>query len=116
MRIEESPPQIACLTDIEAKYISQVRPFMRMYYLSRGQGQRALKGSAVHFPQSVDQIIETLPLNKNSSDILLIRESNDSNNKHFEIRPGVLYEALNCLQRINPLYANIRIQTLCDDD
>ncbi|OXA50680.1 hypothetical protein Fcan01_14393 [Folsomia candida] len=47
------PKELECLSMAEIRLISQVKPHMKVFHTCRGQGQRAMKGLVVHFPQQV---------------------------------------------------------------
>ncbi len=118
MEMDEIPECIAKLTEVELRLISQVKLFMKIYHLCKGRGQQAIKGSCLHFPQSVDQIIEQLPLSPDRSDIVIVNETNQAGQllNEFQVRGKEIYEALQYLKQNNPLYANIDIGALPEED
>jgi hypothetical protein len=72
------PPVPKCISDLnqaELRLIPQVRPYMKMFMLNNGRGQRASKGIVIHFPMQVNEITKTLPVNPASSDIVIVREN-----------------------------------------
>ena len=103
------PNELACLSDFEINLISQIKPYMKIFTL-KGK-QKGLKGNVVHFAQSVDEVIEQLPLQLNQAGLIIVSESLEGikRRKEFKVRPEKLIEALNWLKNNNHLYRNITI-------
>jgi hypothetical protein len=114
MQLEPIPLEIAALSVSEIRLISQVKVFMKIFHLSKGRGQPALKGLVIHFPQKVNEVIQQLPLQLPESDMLLVSEdfSGVEAIKEFQISPHRVYSALKWLKSNNNLYANIDIVQL----
>jgi hypothetical protein len=106
------PEQLAKLNPAEIQMISQVRPFMKIFNLNHGRGQMAMKGTVLHFPNSVEAVSTNLPLMNTDAEFLIVQETSDipNLNRCITVRPNLIYEALNWLKDNNVLYQNIIIQ------
>lgn len=115
MKQETIPEVIKCLSPPEFQLISQVRPFMKIFYLSKGRGQQAIKGSAIHFPNSLKEICQELPLPNSSTEFVVVHEKIEGiQNQHdFRVRPSAVLKALQWLKQNNWLYRNVAI---CERD
>lgn len=110
-------PAMAYL-QVETRLIAQVKPFLKIFHLCKGQGQHALRGSCIHFPQSVDEVIQHLPITKQSADLIIVNQTNEKagNQLRFQVRPPLIYAALTTLKQINEQYKNITIQHIDTED
>ncbi|OXA37750.1 ATP-dependent DNA helicase PIF1 [Folsomia candida] len=115
MKQETIPEVIKCLSPPEFQLISQVRPFMKIFYLSKGRGQQAIKGSAINFPNSLKEICQELPLPNSSTEFVVVHEKIEGiQNQHdFRVRPSAVLKALQWLKQNNWLYRNVAI---CERD
>lgn len=117
-----TPPQpgkyLAQLNDIELRFISQVKPFKRIYKLQKNRGQFGLKGSCVHFPQSIEDCIENLPLTRDTADILIVKEKHEGKEYHkqFQVRGKLLVQALQELKETNIWYRGINIVPISEEE
>jgi hypothetical protein len=105
------PKCISDLNQAELRLIPQVRPYMKIFMLNNGRGQRASKGIVIHFPMQVNKITKTLPVNPASSDKVIVREniSGIESNNEYRIRPKCVLSALSWLKDNNPLYRDINV-------
>jgi hypothetical protein len=108
MEVSEVPEPIKELSNVEAQMLSQVRPFMKIYNLCKGRGQYAVKGAIVHFPTAIKDVCLQLPLTAEEAGIIIVNESTESIGtcRELEVRPSILYSALEWLKENNSLYRN----------
>ncbi|OXA50541.1 hypothetical protein Fcan01_15287 [Folsomia candida] len=108
MALPPIPKELECLSMAETRLISQVKPHMKVFHTCRGQGQRAIKGLVVHFPQQIKEVVDQLPMTTENSDFIVVNETNDKTDltTQLRVRPKKVYEALRWLKDNNPLYRN----------
>ncbi|OXA56619.1 hypothetical protein Fcan01_09106 [Folsomia candida] len=111
MALPPMPKELECLSMAETRLISQVKPHMKVFHTCRGQGQRAMKGLVVYFPQQVKEVVDQLPMTTENSDFIVVNETNDKTDltKQLRVRPKKVYEALRWLKDNNPLYRNVAV-------
>ncbi|CAG7824821.1 unnamed protein product [Allacma fusca] len=99
MRLKPTPPQLEELSDAETALISQVKPFVKIFHLAKGRGQFAIRGSVIHFPFCVEEVIEQLPMDSSKSGIIVVNEHREGIQvvKNLEVRPQKIREALDWL-------------------
>jgi hypothetical protein len=109
MEAPQVPQPIKDLSNVEAQMLSQVRPFMKIYNLSKGRGQYAVMRGTTHFPNSIQDVCAQLPLSVKDAGIIVVQESTESIGRcrELQVRPSVLFAALAWLKENNPLYRDI---------
>jgi len=111
MELPPCPEEILRLSDMELQIISLVRPYQKIFNLREGRGQKAVKGSCIYFAQSVEDVVEQLPIRPDDSGIMIVSENleNIQRTRQLQIRPAYIYEALQWLKVHNKLYANVQV-------
>jgi hypothetical protein len=109
MESPEVPQEIKDLSNVEAQMLSQVRPFMKIYNLSKGRGQYAVMGGTTHFPNSVQDVCAQLPLSAKEAGIVVVQESTENIGqcRELQVRPSILHAALAWLKEYNLVYRGI---------
>ncbi|KAF9798929.1 hypothetical protein SFRURICE_019711 [Spodoptera frugiperda] len=67
MTVSPVPPELDCLSEMEVRLISRIKPFIKIVRLSGRYGQQGCKGQAILFAQQVDEVTEQLPINAASA-------------------------------------------------
>ena len=111
MTCDSVPEELEVLSDVEITLISQIRPFMKIFHLSGGRGQFGIKGGVIHFPQSVEELVDQLPLRAEHADMIVVNQTleNINSNREFSVRPDTLRRALEWLESNNKLYSHVQI-------
>jgi hypothetical protein len=81
-------------------------------------GQKAMKDTATHFAQCVEEIAEQLPLKLTQSKTIIVAQElqNVKNTRQFNIRPHYVNQTLKWLKANNILYQNVKITPLSEKD
>lgn len=110
------PQCILSLNIHEVELIRRVRCYMKIKLLNNGKGQKALHGTAIHFPQDIDDLAQQLPLEKASYDTIYVTEKNENDDfiRKITVRPRYLLDALTFLKQNNPLYEDILLPSAID--
>lgn len=74
MFLDNIPPEIACLSDMEKRLLSRVIPFIKIIKLGGRFGQCGFQGQAVLFGQDLEEVAEQLPLRMSSAGIVIVCE------------------------------------------
>ncbi|KAF9412290.1 hypothetical protein HW555_009181, partial [Spodoptera exigua] len=111
MSLDEIPPEIASLSDVEVRLLSRIIPFVKMVKLGGRFGQHGFHGQAVLFGQDVEEIAEQLPLRISSAGLVIICEQLESVERlrQFSVNIQKLRAALDWLIANNPLYRNVTV-------
>lgn len=111
MSLDEIPPEIATLSDVEVRLLSRIIPFVKMVKLSGRFGQHGFHGQAVLFGQDVDEIVEQLPLRMSSAGLVIVCEQLESVQRlrQYSVNFQKLRAALDWLIANNPLYRNVTV-------
>lgn len=111
MYLDEVPPEIANLTEVEKRLLSRIIPFVKIIKLCGRFGQYGFKGQTVLFAQDVAEIAEQLPLNITSAGLAFIVEERENigNCRQYYIDIDRLKKALTILKDTNPLYHDVQI-------
>lgn len=113
MTVAPIPPEIECLSEMELRLISRIKPFIKVVRLGGRYGQQGFKGQAILFAQQVEEIPEQLPLNIANAGISVVTENLDNvtNNRRYSVDIEKIKKALEWLLRNNHLYSNVQINT-----
>lgn len=84
----------------------------------KGYGQKAMKGTCVHFPQAIEEVSEQLPLGIKDSQVIVVTETlqNIEANEEFQCRPKLIKEKLTWLLANNHLYSDVQMVDRPDSD
>ena len=114
----EIPAELKVLTSIELDLMGRLKPYMKIHNITNSYGQASMKKTVTHFAQSSEEVAQHLPLKLIETDNIIVVEKtqNVDNIKQFQIRPKLVYEALNWLKSNNKLFRTIEIVQLDDED
>lgn len=103
------PPELKCLTDIEAMVIAMVQPIMSVQRY-KGHGQHFYSGNVINFPQQIDKYITVLPhIPIDIPYLIIFHRKFDKSTLKCIARPEKLKTALLWLKANNKWYKNITI-------
>lgn len=110
--LDDVPPEIKELTELESILISQRIFFMKLMSLSRGK-QLGICGAMVNVPSNVKACVDSLPRPLNEAGLVPLKLKRKVSYKgyvwHQFIRPHIIRSALKLLIHINPLYSGVTL-------
>jgi hypothetical protein len=116
LQVRPLPPELECLSELEARLIAKRIPFMKLLNLPSGK-QKAVVGSVVNVPVDVTQTCASLPRSSTSDmgfiPLKLKRKQQYTGHVQYQmIRPSAVEKGLCYLQRNHKLYRDINMNAL----
>ena len=112
LTVEDIPEELATLSTLEARVISQRIPFMRIHTLPRG-GNFGIRGAVVNVPADLTQICTLLPRNAMQLGLVGLKLkrklSYAGHVMHETIRPSAIEDGLRFLMRENKHYHEVNL-------
>lgn len=111
MIVASMPPEIECLSEMEIRLISRIKPFIKIVRLGGRFGQQGFKGQAVLFAQQVEEIQEQLPISAANAGLSIVTENleNVTSIRRYSVDIEKIKKALEWLAQNNHLYRNVQI-------
>ena len=113
------PPEINCLTNLEARLLSTRYPFMKLVSLPRGK-QPGIRGAVVNVPVSAENVCHLLPRTPSQAGIIALKLKRKIMYKHHyayeHIRPNHVKEAFKILKENNQFYENVNTNCNWESD
>lgn len=95
------PPELSCLTDIEAMVIAMVHPIVSVHRY-KNHGQHIYNGNVINFPQHIEKYVSVLPhIPADIPHILIFHRQFDKETLKCVARPEKLKSALLWLKNNN---------------
>lgn len=118
MTVPPIPEELACLSEIELRLISRIKPFIKVLRLGGRYGQQGFKGQAILFAQQVEEVAEQLPLCGANMGIAIVTENleNITGNRRYSVDTEKIKKALSWLVQNNHLYRNVQINFDISDE
>ena len=112
LKLDEVPPELNKLNELEVRLISLRIPFMKLVSLPVGK-QRGIHGPAVNVPTNIDTVCTALPRLPSESEIIPLKLKRKLCYKSYYmydyVHPHNIIDALAFLKNRNPLYKDISI-------
>lgn len=111
MTISPIPQELSCLSEIELRLISRIKPFIKLLHLGGRYGQQGFKGQGILFAQQVEELAERLPLSGTIMGFTIVTESLDNVtiNRRYTVDIERIKKAFMRLVCNNHLYKNVQI-------
>ena len=113
LELYDFPDHLRNINKLERVLISQRILFSKISIMPKGQFPK-IKGTICNIPVKIESICETLPRTLNESNMLFIKLKKKLSFKSHvfseSVRPDLIFQILNCLKSVNPLYNNINIK------
>ena len=112
LQLDDIPPELNSLCNLEVRLISQRIPFMKIVSLPRG-GVPGIKGPVVNVPADLSKVCALLPRTPTNMELVPLKFkrklSYDRHVFHETIRPHAVEAGLKYLIEENPMYAGVSI-------
>lgn len=111
LKLSPVPDVLKCLTFSERKLISKLQTFLTLAVLPGGQFCE--RGTVLHLPVNLSEIVHQLPLDPNEGDQISVSYENGHArvlSKH-KVSPFKIFRALQWLKTNNPIYADLNLNS-----
>ena len=112
LHLVEIPPELACLNELEVRFLAQRLLFMKLVALPKG-GQRGVQGPCVNVPARLNKACELFPRLADEIELVEFKLKRKicykSHYMHMKINPNAIMKGLLWLKLHNKEYADINV-------